>query len=576
VQSEAAVATKPSLTPARMIVAASFALVFVVLLVGAWKYRWMSDDGFINLRVVKQFEDGHGLVFNRGERVEASTSPLWVAVLIVADLLLPLRLEWIAVFTGITATVAGVALLLYGAWKLLPERAGTIVLPAGIWVLVAFAPQWKFASSGLENGLFMLWFGATFALLARWCASDASRPSLGTAVVIGIGPLIRPDLALMSACFVIAVIVARHEWRGTLQFLVAVLALPVLYEVFRMGYYDSLVPNTALAKEASRAAWHQGWTYVRVSVQPYWLWIPLIALAVGGYAPVLRGHAANHDRRRLAVTIASLAAGATHLLYVVRVGGDFMHGRMVLPGLTAVIAPVAVLAFTRSALRIATLAIVAVWAIIAIGVLRSSADAPIVFIGTPRNAVTLADFGWQPGGPNRSWYAGPGVYFNERRVNAPPHPGLPPSDVASFGIGMSSYALGTNVYVLDMLGLADPVTAHLELKRRGVIGHEKPLPIPWVAARLVAPGTDVGAADFPLPSFFIARPLDDHPQGTFEQRVDAARAALACGQLRALQRRVSGHLSPGGFAANLWHSFADTRMRIPPEPADAVARFCRS
>jgi hypothetical protein len=26
----------------------------VILALGAWRYRWMADDGFINLRVVKQ------------------------------------------------------------------------------------------------------------------------------------------------------------------------------------------------------------------------------------------------------------------------------------------------------------------------------------------------------------------------------------------------------------------------------------------------------------------------------------------------------------------------------------------
>ena len=45
-----------------------FLLVFTI---AAWHYRWMSDDGFINLRVVSELRAGHGPVFNPGERVEA-------------------------------------------------------------------------------------------------------------------------------------------------------------------------------------------------------------------------------------------------------------------------------------------------------------------------------------------------------------------------------------------------------------------------------------------------------------------------------------------------------------------------
>ena len=190
------------------------AIPIVILLVGAWQYRWMSDDGFINLRVVKQIEAGHGPVFNSGERVEASTSPLWVGVLTVADVLLPLRLEWIAVLLGIAMTAAGIGLLMYGAVRLLPERpAHSLVIPTGIFVLVAFAPTWKFASSGLETGLFTLWFGASFASLARWAAGSRSLPSMWTALVVGLGPLIRPDVSLLTLTFLVAVVVvASDRW----------------------------------------------------------------------------------------------------------------------------------------------------------------------------------------------------------------------------------------------------------------------------------------------------------------------------------------------------------------------------
>jgi arabinofuranosyltransferase len=554
-----------------------FVVPLVVLLVGAWRYRWMSDDGFINLRVVKQIEAGHGPVFNRGERVEASTSPLWVAVLTVADVLLPLRLEWIAVIAGIACTLAGIGLVAWGAWRLLPARtsASAVVIPTGIWAVVAFAPTWKFASSGLENGLFTLWFGAAFAVLVRWVRNARPLPSWWVAVLIGLGPLIRPDLAIFSVCLVLAVVItASVSWPRRIAFVGVALIVPVLFEIFRMGYYDSLVPNTALAKEASRSWWSHGWTYVRDSGAAYWLWIPLVALLLGGYLPLVRAFATDRNRRAIALVVACAAAGMLHVVYVARVGGDFMHARMVLPGLTAFVAPVAVSAIERSIARMAMPAVVIVWALISIGFLRSKQDAPITFIGTPRNAVTVADYGWQPGGPNRAWFTGPGVYFGTKKIDQPEHAGLPSTVVASYGVGIDSYALGPNVFVLDMLGLGDSFTAHLKLAQRGTApGHEKPLPAPWVGARLFDPHAQLNAGDFALPRYFIARPLD-HPTGTFDQRVQAARTALACGRLRELLARVDKPLTVGGFFANVGHSFGDTRLRIAPEPIDAERQFC--
>ena len=57
-------------------------------------------------------------------------------------------------------------------------------------------------------------------------------------------------------------------------------ALPVAYQVFRMGYYASLVANTAYAKQATAVHWSRGWRYLREFVDDYILWLPLVAIAV--------------------------------------------------------------------------------------------------------------------------------------------------------------------------------------------------------------------------------------------------------------------------------------------------------
>src|SRR5207253_2837759 len=136
-------------------------------------------------------------------------------------------------------------------------------------------------------------------------------------------------------------VVSRASVRSKLVYIGAALALPVVFELFRMGFYDSLVPNTAAAKEASRSWWSQGLRYVRDAGRPYWLWVPLLSIVVL-YVLLLRGLVARGERRQVALAVACAAGGLVHLLYVARVGGDFMHARMVLPGLTAIVAPVAV------------------------------------------------------------------------------------------------------------------------------------------------------------------------------------------------------------------------------------------
>jgi arabinofuranosyltransferase len=121
---------------------ALYGLPVLVLLVVAIAHRWMVDDGFINLRVVRQIEAGHGPVFNAGQRVEAYSSPLWLAVLLVADVLTPFRLEYLAVGLGILGTVAGFGMALVGCVRLARSNdAPRLLLPFGVLVPVAVAPS---------------------------------------------------------------------------------------------------------------------------------------------------------------------------------------------------------------------------------------------------------------------------------------------------------------------------------------------------------------------------------------------------------------------------------------------------
>lgn len=550
------------------------ALPVVILAAGAWHSRWMSDDGFINLRVVSQIQAGNGPVFNAGERVEATTSPLWVLLLTVGDIVTPLRLEWIAVLAGIGLTLAGLALAIWGAVML--QRGDTpnaIWIPAGALVLAVFAPMWRFSSSGLESGVTFAWLGACLAVLAQWATGDR-RLRLGAAVILGLGPLVRPELSLVSLGFIAIVLIAQWRetgWRARLGILGAALALPVAYQIFRMGYYGSLVPNTAFAKESTRSYWSAGLTYLRnMVIDHYALWIPIIVILVGAYAPLL---ASLHRRgkRRSVLVVAVFGIGAVvEALYIVRVGGDFMDNRFLLPALFMLLAPVAVVPMTR---RFVGALVVVPWAIVALAALRGPEDGvPRAFaVGTP-NPITTVDFGMAPGGSQQRFFTGEGVYYIQR-----PLPGRPSTHdpaVAQYGVGDPSYALGPDTYVLDLFGLADPLTSHLELERRSLVAHEKPLPRPWIPARLLKAGTPVTLADLPLPPLFFTRSLDEPRGESFSRRVGDARRALRCPRLEDFFATYRAPLDAGRFFDNLGASFTNYGFRIPPEPRRALAELC--
>jgi len=567
----------------RVVLAAPLVLIAVV----AWAHRWMFDDGFIYLRVVRQIRVGHGPVFNAGERVEAFTSPLWVAVLSVADLVAPVRLEWIAVGLGIVCSVLGGALAIAGAARLtrLDAPRGFLV-PVGIVVFAAVLPVWYFETSGLETGLVFAWLGACTWILANWAQREEGRLSRFGLAVIGLGWLVRPELVVDSVVFVAVVLISTRRQTtlpARLRVVVWATALPFAYQVFRMGYYGVTVSNTAIAKEGSRVRFDAGWAYLQDFVHPYWLWIPVVILVAGVYAPLaIRLLRARHTRAAWVLAAFVLAAMA-NAAGVVAYGGDYLHARLLLPALFAFCAPIAVVPAT--ARYVASLGALG-WSLVCLVALRPAEtrerfvirDGVTFVLPRASGRVTLTDEGVELT-KLRELFTGHAVYSNRsgfgkqnvNRVRPPFAAGVPLPTVVTGAIGALGYALGPDVNILDVNGLGDPPTAHLALARRGQTGHEKLLPPAWIAARVTAPDATLeGETFFGVRSQTTPTDLSI----PFSSQVEWARAALQCPAIADLRRSTHDRLTPGLFLSNIFRSLSRTSRRIPSDPHEAYLRFC--
>lgn len=568
-----------------------------------YRQRWVTEDAFISLRVVEQILAGNGPVFNQGERVEAYTHPLWVAILAVwGGLGLPTAQG--SVILGTTLSIVGLVAALAAASRLAdrtrwalphPARADQVsvhelTLPVGAIIFVTIPVVWDFVTSGLETGLSFAWLGVSFWLLARACFDREPRhrrtaATIGSAVVIGLGPLVRPDLAIFSAGFLLALIVcsseqSRRGWLRRATILGAAAAsLPLAYQVFRMGYFATLVPNTALAKEASVARWSQGWIYLRDFIDPYHLWLPLL-IAAGFIGLLARRAWHSADRPALIVMTAPVASALLHAVYVVRVGGDFMHGRFLLPTLFGLLLPVMLIRvplsprpMRQAAIVSAALLVVVGWSVAAAIWLRipyqqwvsddGLADERGVYVANSgqSNPIELDDYmqmrqPWPRDG--QAWHdlarSRPRVLI----IDAEQYPLAPAVDAniavvaLAWNVGLAGYAAGIDVHIADRLGLGDPIASRLRLEERGRPGHEKELPPVWTLARFST--ADGSAGD--------------------TNEVAAARTALACGEVEALLDAIEEPMSAGRFVDNLFMAWSLHDLRIPPDPATAADELC--
>lgn len=555
------------------------------LLFAGWAHRRLNEDGFIYLRVVRQFNAGHGPVFNVGQRVEAFTGTIWTFLLAVVDLVTPFRLEWIAVVLGLLCASAGVALATFGCrrlWSHVEGVEGRWFVPVGALVFVSLLPVWVYVSDGLENGLVYGWLGLSFWILAAWAGRPASALSMPGAVVLGLGWLIRPELALFSGLFLVVVLRWQWQarsWRSLVRVALAMVALPIAYQIFRMGYYGNLVPNTAIAKEGGSVKWSRGTAYLSDFANPYWLWVPLVAVLVGGYLPLFTSVVG----RTRAVVAAFVTGAFVEAFYVVLIGGDYLHARLFLPSLFALLAPVAALPLTRRC--VAALAAVP-WAIVAMFWLKpvqygANPLAHHIFITLPSQYGTVTIDQAAESRNDLEVVTGPAYYgivgFGTlRKIDIPLKPDVPLPFGSFFGVGVSGYALPNSFHVLDLHGLADPLTAHFAITPSRidgprVPGHEKTLPAPWLAAEITRPGVRLDADDFPKGG----NPLIAFTSGhAFDVEVAWARAALRCPAIARITAAADAPMTPRRFFANLVHAFQNTRTRIPPDPKQAYHSFC--
>lgn len=528
-----------------------------------WQRRWISDDGLIVLRTVRQVLAGNGPVFNAAERAEANTSTVWTYLLVVVGFLTGSRLEWVSLALGLLLSAVGVAAAAWGTRRLLGLSG--LWFPAGLAVFVAIPPARDFVTSGLETGLILAYLGVAWSLAVT--AAVKAQWNLTTMVVLGLAPLVRPELAVFGAVvFVSLVLVLRPRPRRAVAWVVVAGAVPAVYQVFRMGYYGMVVPATALAKEASVARWAQGLRYVEDLVTPYALVVPVVLLATATVL-LLRRHSTRPQ------VVLSGAAGLSGLLlvgYVVRVGGDFMHGRMLLPALFVLLLPTAVVPLTRG---IAPLALAcAVWA----AVVGSIVDVPYagrisplgisdergwwaatLGVGHPVRAEDYTDnFTVAPDGA-RAVLETPGRQFAvfdpavDRWLAFPLEEGMGSDAVLWSNIGTVGYLVPLDATVVDPIGLANPFAGHTSRLEGRRPGHDKELDADYAVADLVPA---------------------QHRPGTVE--VAQASAVLDCPKVRELLAAIREPMTLQRFVGNFAGAWERTRWRIDSDPAAAAHRGC--
>ncbi|HEX6738643.1 MAG TPA: hypothetical protein VF310_10240 [Vicinamibacteria bacterium] len=446
--------------------------------IGGERYFWLNDDMMVSMRYGRSLAEGHGLVFNPGERVEGYSNFLWT--LVMAGLhRAPLSSARLPLLVILVNAALGVAALL------LADRVLTRLDPQPGWARgaallgLAFSMDLAFwAVKGFETTLLTVLFLWALARVLADHAGDALRAA--TLLPLGLLPLVRSDgLHVWAAVALVALGLLGPRPRTMLLLAASLLPLAA-HLAWRHAYYGAWLPNTFYLKVAGQPGRLElGVRYLLRFAAHYGVALLLAVL----------GALAAWDRRRRWL-LAPLALGAA---YVLAVGGDMFPYHRFLAHLVPLLIVLAALAARE----------LAAGAPLAQGALALCLTASL-FFGFQTYLPSLLD-------PSRGREADmvvTGVLVARHTA--------PESTVAVFAAGTVPYF--SRRATVDMLGKTDPRLAHQPARVPLAIGHAKFDPALSLAQR-----PDLVASLVPDEAMAALERSAAGPGGTFPALVALAR-----------------------------------------------------
>lgn len=414
-----------------------YAAAAALLLVQVMAYDWKLDDAYITFAYARNWVEGHGIVFNIGERVEGYTCFLWV-VLCALGLWLGFPIEPWSTALG-TAFGVGTLWACAGLTKEFLPTERRFLAPVTALLLAAWPSFAWWSASGMETTLFAFLVTSTL-----WSYVRSQGQGLLTPVLVALAAMTRPEGWLLGGLLSLDALWIQG-WRGA-RFGLTFAALFGPYFAWRVWYYGYLLPNTFYAKVGSTADQvARGVVYLRTFLLDWGA-----VLLVGAVASaILLGI------RRYAAVYAFLALYGA---YVVSVGGDvfqfFRFWQPVVPTLVALGWAATAILFRRVQVLSDRLAVAAVAGLALAWCVRSSVTDVTAQLGH-RAIMTLFNA------------------KNQQICDCVLKRTSPEDKIAALAIGLMKYC--TNRHVIDVLGLTDlHIARNTKVPMgRGIAGHEK-------------------------------------------------------------------------------------------------------
>ncbi|MBN1779919.1 hypothetical protein JW948_02240 [bacterium] len=309
----------------QVVVTAVFVMVILWLPVALWGHSavifnhrtwFLGDDPMISMRYAKNLAQGHGWVWNPGERVEGYSNPLWTLMMAGCHYLpVPVyRMALVVLILNLLISI-GALLLLH---RLLCALRCRDWVKAGVLLAFILNRDLLFMTmAGFEIPLMILVLLWSLNRIVR--EAEQGAPGFLTCFLIGVLAVIRSDAFVLSGLLFLFALLLHDRKKTVLLRMLTALIIPGAHLLFRIWYYGDWLPNTAYLKIGQwDERWVPGLRYAFGFIKHYFLFV--IAGLFG----------LSFTRKKVNFLLAGLII--LYTAYVIYTGGDaFHHFRFFLP-----------------------------------------------------------------------------------------------------------------------------------------------------------------------------------------------------------------------------------------------------
>ena len=288
---------------------------FIVFIVLITALAWQSDDAYHAYVMAKHLVEGHGFVYNIGERASASSCPLFTLIIALGYLIFR-NMFLVSLLICIVFSSLAAHIVFYDFC--VTEKQVVISFLA----MIGSVSFMSYTTSGLENCL-LFFLAALFYKYYYTHETYTGKQLLYMGLLISFIAMTRMDAVLMFVPAILYIYIAKRE---RISFLRAVpigllSLLPfIFWELFSLFYFGFPFPNTAYVKLGTDIALkeylYRGLQYFFVTTVCDLPLMIMIAFMIAAVCVVRR------------TEVIQAAAGVVlYLVYILYIGGDFMLGR---------------------------------------------------------------------------------------------------------------------------------------------------------------------------------------------------------------------------------------------------------